>query len=57
MNVRIPIYVEEQKPEAAVVQHVRPVRMRPLFFPGVSEQHVSLQRAPARLTNELRRHL
>ena len=57
MNIRVPIYVEEQKPEAAVVQHVRPVNMRPLFFPQTSEQDVSLQRATARLTNELQRDL
>ena len=57
MNVRVPIYVEEQRPEAAVVQHVRPVSLRPLFFPQPIEQDVSLQRATARLTNELRREL
>src|ERR1044072_2054741 len=57
MYVRIPIYVEERKPEAAELQHVRPVSLRPLFFPQPSEQDVSLQRATARLTNELRREL
>ena len=57
MNVRIPIYVEERKPQAAEVQHVRPVSLRPLFFPRPVEQDVSLQRATARLTNELRREL
>ena len=57
MNVRVPIYVEEHKPKAAVVQHVRPVSLRPLFFPQPVEQDVSLQRATTRLTNELRREL
>lgn len=57
MNVRIPIYVEEQKPQATELQHVRPVRLRPLFFPQPIEQDVSLQRATARLENELRREL
>ena len=57
MNIRVPIYVEEQKPQVAVVQHVRPVSLRPLFFPQPVEQDVSLQRATARLTNELRREL
>jgi ATP-dependent Clp protease ATP-binding subunit ClpA len=57
MNIRIPIYVKEGKPEAAGIQHVRPVEVRPLFFPRLSEQDVSLQRATARLTNELRREL
>ncbi len=57
MNVRIPIYVEEQKPQASELQHVRPVSLRPLFFPHPVEQDVSLQRATARLTNELRREL
>lgn len=57
MNVRIPIYVEERKPEAATLQHVRPVIMRPLFFPRISERDASLQRATSRLTNELRREL
>src|ERR1051326_1874008 len=55
MNLRIPIYVEEQKPQASELQHVRPVSLRPLFFPQPIEQDVSLQRATARLTNELRR--
>jgi ATP-dependent Clp protease ATP-binding subunit ClpA len=57
MNVRIPVYVEEQKPEPAELQHVRRVRLRPLFFPQLVEQDVSLQRATARLTGDLRRHL
>ena len=57
MNVRIPIYVEEQQPETAGVQHVRRVSLRPLFFPRPTEQDVSLQRATARLANELRRAL
>ena len=57
MNIRVPIYVEEREPEAAVVQHVRPVSLRPLFFPQPVEQDVSLQRATARLTNELRSEL
>jgi ATP-dependent Clp protease ATP-binding subunit ClpC len=57
MNVRVPIYVEERKPEAAGIQHVRPVSLHPLFFPRPAEQDVSLQRATARLTNELRREL
>src|ERR1043165_487445 len=57
MYVRIPIYVEEQKPQASELQHVRPVSLRPLFFPQPIEQDVSLQRATARLTNELRREL
>ena len=57
MNVRIPIYVEEEKPEAAEIQHVRRVKLRPLFFPQILERDVSLQRATARLTNELRREL
>src|ERR1041385_544336 len=57
MYVRIPIYVEEQKPPASELQHVRPVSLRPLFFPQPIEQDVSLQRATARLTNELRREL
>jgi ATP-dependent Clp protease ATP-binding subunit ClpA len=57
MNVRIPIYVEEQKPKASELQHVRPVSLRPLFFSQPLEHDVSLQRATARLTNELRREL
>ena len=57
MYVRIPIYVEEGKPEAAEVQHVRRVSLRPLFFPDLLEQDVSLQRATARLTNQLRDEL
>src|ERR1043166_4518155 len=57
MYVRIPIYVEEQKSQASELQHVRPVSLRPLFFPQPIEQDVSLQRATARLTNELRREL
>ncbi len=57
MNVRVPIYVEEQKPQAAGVQHVRPVTLRPLFFARPLEQDVSLQRATARLTNTLREEL
>jgi ATP-dependent Clp protease ATP-binding subunit ClpC len=60
MNVRVPIYVEERKPEVAVpggLQHVRPVSLRPLFFPRPTEQDVSLQRATARLTNALREEL
>ena len=57
MNIRIPIYVEEQKPKASELQHVRPVSLRPLFFPQPVEEDVSLQRATARLTNELRRYL
>ena len=57
MNIRVPIYVEEQKPHVPVVQHVRPVSLRPLFFTQPVEQDVSLQRATARLTNELRREL
>src|SRR5215510_1671296 len=57
MNVRIPIYVEEQQPQATELQHVRPVRLRPLFLPQPIEQDVSLQRATARLENELRREL
>ena len=57
MNIRVPIYVEERKPEAAMLQHVRPVSLRPLFFPRPIEQDVSLQRATARLTNALREEL
>jgi len=57
MNVRIPIYVEEQKPEAVGFQHVRRVSLRPLFFAQPIEQDVSLQRATARLTNTLRSEL
>ena len=57
MNVRVPIYVEERKPEAADIQHVRPVRLRPLFFPHPTEQDVSLQRGTARLANALRSDL
>jgi len=57
MNIRVPIYVEERKPEAGAVQHVRPVTLRPLFIPRPIEQDVSLQRATARLANELRREL
>src|SRR4029079_19022297 len=51
------IYVEERKPEVAMLQHVRPVSLRPLFFPRPIEQDVSLQRATARLTNALREEL
>jgi ATP-dependent Clp protease ATP-binding subunit ClpA len=36
---------------------VRPVTLRPLFIPRPVEQDVSLQRATARLANELRREL
>ena len=43
MNVRIPIYAEEQKPQTAEVQHVRLISLRPLFFPHPTEQDVSLQ--------------
>lgn len=57
MNVRIPIYVEERKPEAVGLQHIRPVSMRPLFFPQPAEQDISLQRATTRLSNKLRRDL
>src|SRR5689334_18283316 len=57
MNLRIPIYVEEQKPQAIAVQHVRPVSLRPLFFPKPIEQDTSLQRATARLANNLRSEL
>jgi len=57
MNVRVPIYVEERKAEAAEFQHVRPVSLRPLFFPQPIEQDVSLQRGTARLTNALRQDL
>src|SRR5678816_4299885 len=57
MNVRVPIYVEERKPEVAGLQHVRPVSLRPLFFPRPVEQDVSLQRGTARLTNALREEL
>jgi ATP-dependent Clp protease ATP-binding subunit ClpA len=57
VNVRVPIYVEERKPEIAGLQHVRPVSLRPLFFPRPMEQDVSLQRATARLTNALREEL
>ncbi len=57
MNVRVPIYVEERKPEATAIQHVRPVSLRPLFFPKVHEQDISLQRATSRLTNNLRHEL
>jgi ATP-dependent Clp protease ATP-binding subunit ClpA len=57
MNLRIPIYVEEQKPQATALQHVRPVSLRPLFFPKPIEQDVNVQRATARLTNELRNEL
>jgi ATP-dependent Clp protease ATP-binding subunit ClpA len=57
MKVRVPIYVEEQKPQATEIQHVRPVRLRPLFLSQPIEQDVSLQRATARLANELRREL
>ena len=47
MNLRIPIYIEEQRPQAIAVQHVRPVSLRPLFFPKPIEQDTSLQRATA----------
>ena len=57
MNVRVPIYVEERKPEATAIQHVRPVSLRPLFFPKVYDQDISLQRATSRLTNNLRHEL
>lgn len=57
MNVRVPIYVEERKPEVAGLQHVRPVSLRPLFFPQPIEQDISLQRGTARLTNVLRQDL
>jgi ATP-dependent Clp protease ATP-binding subunit ClpA len=57
MHVRVPIYVEERRPEVAGLQHVRPVILRPLFFPQPIEQDVSLQRATARLTNALREEL
>ena len=57
MNIRVPIYVEEQKPEASDLQHVRRVSLRPLFFTQPVEQDVSLQRATARLTNALRSDL
>jgi len=40
-----------------MLQHVRPVSLRPLFFPRPIEQDVSLQRATARLTNALREEL
>ena len=57
MNVRIPIYVEERKPEVADFQHVRRVSLRPLFFGQPIEQDLSLQRATSRLTNTLRSEL
>src|ERR1041385_2191488 len=57
MKLRIPIYVEEQKPQATALQHVRPVSLRPLFFPKPIEQDVSLQRATGRLANNLRSEL
>ena len=57
MNIRIPIYVEERKPEPTELQHVRRVSLRPLFFPKPVEQDISLQRATARLANDLRRDL
>ena len=57
MNIRIPIYVEERKPEPTELQHVRRVSLRPLFFPQPVEQDISLQRATARLANNLRRDL
>lgn len=57
MNLRIPIYVEEQKPEPGVLQHVRRVSLRPLFFTHPVEQDVSLQRATSRLANTLRNDL
>src|SRR6187549_1308133 len=57
MNVRIPIYAEEQKPQTAEVQHVRLISLRPLFFPHPTEQDVSLQRATARLAQKLRQML
>lgn len=57
MNVRVPIYVEERKPEVAGLQHVRPVSLCPLFFPRPIEQDVSLQRGTARFTNALREEL
>jgi ATP-dependent Clp protease ATP-binding subunit ClpC len=57
MNIRVPIYVEERKPEVALLQHVRLVSLRPLFFPRPIEQDVSLQRATARLANALREEL
>ncbi len=57
MNVRIPIYVEEGKPEAKDLQHVRRVSLRPLFFAQPLEQDVSLQRATSRLANALRSDL
>jgi len=57
MRLRIPIYVEERPPQATALQHVRPVSLQPLFFKSPIEQDVSLQRATARLTNELRNEL
>src|SRR6185369_8075779 len=57
MNVRIPIYVEEQKPQTGEVQHVRLISLRPLFFPYPTEKDVSLQRATARLAQKLRQVL
>src|SRR5688572_28766477 len=57
MNIRVPIYVEERKPEVSDLQHVRRVSLRPLFFTQPVEQDVSLQRATARLTNALRSDL
>ena len=57
MNIRVPIYVEERKPQRAGVQHVRMVSLRPLFNLTPSEQDVSLQRATTRLGNQLRQQL
>src|SRR5215213_11482450 len=57
MHVRVPIYVEERKPEIAGLVHVRPVSLRPLFVSRPTEQDVSLQRGTARLTNALREEL
>jgi ATP-dependent Clp protease ATP-binding subunit ClpC len=57
LNIRVPIYVEEQKPQRAGVQHVRLVSLRPLFNSTPSEQDVSLQRATTRLGNQLRQQL
>lgn len=57
MNITVPIYVEEQAPQATGVTHARPVSLRPLFFDQPREQDESLQRATARLARELRREL
>lgn len=57
MNIRIPVYAEEQMPQASGFGHARPVSLRPLFFAQPREQDERLQRATVRLANQLRREL